>query len=119
MVAVDCVVETDGVDSGELDASVVVSETVLIDVPSVACSDVDVLNMSTEVVEAPDVVDCTTGVVLAVDCVDETDGVDSIELDASVVVSGTVLIDVPSVACSDVDVLNMSTEIVEAPDVVD
>ena len=57
MLAVDCVVETDVVDPIELDATVVVSETVLIDVPSVACSDVDVLNMSTEVVGAPDVVD--------------------------------------------------------------
>ena len=57
MVAVDCVVETDVVDTIELDATVVVSETVLIDVPSVACSEIDVLNISTEVVGAPDVVD--------------------------------------------------------------
>ena len=57
MLAVDCVVETDVVDPIELDAIVVVSETVLIDVPSVACSDVDVLNISTEVVGALDVVD--------------------------------------------------------------
>ena len=56
MSAVNSVVKSDGVDPIELDATVVVSETVLIDVPSVACSDVDVLNISTEVVGGPDVV---------------------------------------------------------------
>ena len=56
MSAVDCVFETAVVDTIKLDATVVVSETVLIDVPSVACSEIDVLNISTEVVGGPDVV---------------------------------------------------------------